>query len=154
MKFLSVTTALGLLLSTHSLFAQDKPGEGVTVRPVVQPVLEEIFQARIIDRALKDKTRTREGERGPRVRRKRAPQPKPRQDHESAETRGPRSFKVVNAITREVLGDGIGARETVELLDGMRSVVDAHIFVREPGTDEWRALTLREQRKIWGLRGR
>jgi hypothetical protein len=107
-----------------------------------------------LDRALKEKTRTREGERGPRVRRKPAPQPKPRQDDESAEPRGPRSFKVVNAITREVLGDGIGARETVELLDGMRSVVDAHIFVREPGTDEWRALTLREQRKLWGLRGR
>jgi len=54
MKFLTLTTALALSLSASSLFAQDKPGEGVTVRPVVQPVLEEYFQARIIDRALKD----------------------------------------------------------------------------------------------------
>ena len=54
MKFLSVTTALALTLSASALFANDKPGEGVTVRPVVQPILEEYFQARIIDRALKD----------------------------------------------------------------------------------------------------
>lgn len=54
MKFLSVTTALALALSAGSVLANDKPGEGVTVRPVVQPVLEEYFQARVIDRALKD----------------------------------------------------------------------------------------------------
>jgi glycine betaine/proline transport system substrate-binding protein len=54
MKHLYVTTALALALSASSLFAQDKPGEGVTVRPVVQPVLEEYFQARVVDHALKD----------------------------------------------------------------------------------------------------
>ncbi|MCP8895130.1 glycine betaine/L-proline ABC transporter substrate-binding protein ProX [Shinella daejeonensis] len=52
MKILSVTAALAMSLSASPLFANDRPGEGVTVRPVVQPVLEEYFQARIIDRAL------------------------------------------------------------------------------------------------------
>ena len=51
---LTLTTALGLSLLAAPLFAQDKPGEGVTVRPIVQPVIEEYFQARIIDRALTD----------------------------------------------------------------------------------------------------
>ena len=54
MKHVSFTSALALSLIAGPLFAQDRPGEGVTVRPVVQPVLEEYFQARIIDRALGD----------------------------------------------------------------------------------------------------
>lgn len=54
MKLFSVTTAMALSLAASPLFAQDTPGEGVTVRPVVQPVVEEFFQARVIDRALRD----------------------------------------------------------------------------------------------------
>lgn len=52
MKYLAYGAALALSLAASPLFAQDRPGEGVTVRPVVQPVIEEYFQARIIDRAL------------------------------------------------------------------------------------------------------
>jgi hypothetical protein len=107
-----------------------------------------------LDRALKDKTRTRDGERGPRVRRKPASPPKPPDETQAAEPPGPRRFKVVNAITREVLGEGIGARETVDLLDEMRSVADVHIYVRESEADEWRALTLRDQKTMWEFRGR
>jgi hypothetical protein len=33
-------------------------------------------------------------------------------------------------------------------------VVDVHIYVWEPETDEWRALTLREQKTMWEFRGR
>jgi hypothetical protein len=107
-----------------------------------------------LDRALKDKARKREGERGPRVRRRPASPQKPPGEAGAAEPRGPRSFKLVNAITREVLGEGIGARETVNLLDEMRSVADVHIYVRECASDEWRALTLREQKTMWEFRGR
>ena len=53
MKHLTFTTALGLLLAAPA-FAQDKPGEGVTVRPAIQPLLEEMFQSRILFRALED----------------------------------------------------------------------------------------------------
>ncbi|MCF6109853.1 glycine betaine/L-proline ABC transporter substrate-binding protein ProX [Mesorhizobium muleiense] len=54
MKLFSVTTAIVLSLTANPLFAKDKPGEGVTVRPVIQPAIEEMFQARIIFRALQD----------------------------------------------------------------------------------------------------
>lgn len=54
MKLLPVTTAIVLSLATSPLFAQDKPGEGVTVRPVIQPAIEEMFQARVVFRALQD----------------------------------------------------------------------------------------------------
>ncbi|MEW2915974.1 glycine betaine/L-proline ABC transporter substrate-binding protein ProX [Ruegeria sp. ANG10] len=42
------------ILATSALAASDKPGEGVTVRPVIQPIAEEIFQHRILFRALND----------------------------------------------------------------------------------------------------
>ena len=54
MRLLSITTAIALSLAATPLLANDKPGEGVTVRPVVQPTIEEFFQGRIIDRALRD----------------------------------------------------------------------------------------------------
>lgn len=53
MKHLTLGTAMALLLATP-LFAGDKPGEGVTVRPVIQPMLEEMFQSRVLFRALSD----------------------------------------------------------------------------------------------------
>ncbi|WP_412066358.1 glycine betaine/L-proline ABC transporter substrate-binding protein ProX [Rhizobium sp. SYY.PMSO] len=54
MKLFSLTAAITLSLAVTSVMAKDKPGEGITVHPVIQPVLEEYFQGRIIDRALKD----------------------------------------------------------------------------------------------------
>lgn len=53
MKHLILTTALALLLASPAL-ANDKPGDGVTVRPVIQPMLEEMFQSRLLFRALED----------------------------------------------------------------------------------------------------
>ncbi|WP_343561655.1 glycine betaine/L-proline ABC transporter substrate-binding protein ProX [Kiloniella sp. b19] len=46
--------AASTLLGGTALAAGDKPGEGVTVRPVIQPLVEEFFQARIVFRALED----------------------------------------------------------------------------------------------------
>lgn len=54
MKRFSIATALSLSLAATPLLAQDKPGEGVTVRPVIQPVIEEMFQARVVFSALED----------------------------------------------------------------------------------------------------
>ncbi|OBY28071.1 glycine betaine/L-proline ABC transporter substrate-binding protein ProX [Leisingera sp. JC1] len=51
-------TALAALAASTMLagavFASEKPGEGVTVRPVIQSYLEEFFQHRILFRALED----------------------------------------------------------------------------------------------------
>ncbi len=52
MKHIMLTTTALLSLATGTAFAQDMPGEGVTVHPVIQPLLEEMFQARVLFRAL------------------------------------------------------------------------------------------------------
>ena len=54
MKLISLSVAIAMSLAAGSALANDKPGEGVTVRPVMQPTIEEMFQARILFRALKD----------------------------------------------------------------------------------------------------
>ena len=80
---------------------------------------------------------------------KRAPrEPKP------AEPRAPRRFKVTDVVTRAVLADEATARETVQALQDVRSVVDVSVAVWEPDEDRWRLLTLAEQRKLWDLRSR
>jgi hypothetical protein len=68
--------------------------------------------------------------------------------------RAPRRFKVVDVLTREVLADGADARATVELLEGVRSVVDVTIWVWQPEEERWRMLSLEETRALWDYRGR
>lgn len=51
MKHYTLGTAMALVLALPA-FAQDKPGEGVTVRPVASPIAEELFQARVIYKGL------------------------------------------------------------------------------------------------------
>lgn len=53
MKHLTLGTALAALLALPAL-AQDKPGEGVTVRPILPVQIEEHFQHKILFRALED----------------------------------------------------------------------------------------------------
>jgi hypothetical protein len=66
----------------------------------------------------------------------------------------PRLFKVVDVMSARVLADGADTRETLKLLAGMRSVVDARIYVWAPGSDRWRLLSIAEQRALWQLRNR
>jgi hypothetical protein len=72
--------------------------------------------------------------------------PKPPQPRE------PRAFKVVDVTTRAVLADGARARETLEALSDVRSIVDVTVSVWEPATERWRLLTLAEQRTLWDRR--
>jgi hypothetical protein len=67
--------------------------------------------------------------------------------------RRPPRFKLVNALDGRVVAEGVGAREIADLLAGMRSLVDARVYVWERETDEWRALSLREQKRLWSFRG-
>jgi len=77
----------------------------------------------------------------------RAPrEPKP------AEPRAPRKFRIVDVLSREVLADDAGARETVDALKGVRSIVDVQVYIREH--EQWRLLTLDELRTLWGARTR
>ncbi|MCA0270799.1 MAG: glycine betaine/L-proline ABC transporter substrate-binding protein ProX [Proteobacteria bacterium] len=53
MKLFSMTTAIALALAVPAM-AQEKPGEGVTVRPILPTQIEEHFQYKILFRALED----------------------------------------------------------------------------------------------------
>jgi len=63
--------------------------------------------------------------------------------------RGPRRFRVVDVMTRELLADDVDARATVDLLKGVRSVVDVSVQVWEEQAGQWQQLTQREQRMLW-----
>jgi hypothetical protein len=68
--------------------------------------------------------------------------------------RAPREFKVVDILTREVLGEGLDARSTVDVLEDVRSIVDVTVYVWETQTERWRMLTYSETQKLWEYRGR
>jgi hypothetical protein len=79
--------------------------------------------------------------------RKREPEPpaeRPRQ---------PRRFKVVDVMTREVLAEDVPVRRVLELLGESRSVVDSIVYVWDREHDDWRPLTMREQKLLWDQRG-
>jgi len=66
----------------------------------------------------------------------------------------PLRFKVVDVMGARVLAEGVGARETVAVLEGMRSVLDAGIYLWVAKTGRWRMLTLDERKALWRFRGR
>lgn len=72
---------------------------------------------------------------------------------ESAEPPPALTFKVVDVRSSRVLGEGLGVRATVELLEGTGSVVDIRIYVWAPLKERWRLLTLGEQKALWAFRG-
>jgi hypothetical protein len=80
--------------------------------------------------------------------RERKPREKP-----APEPAGPRRFKVVDVMTKRVLAEDAGLDATVELLEGVRSIVDVSIHVWEPKAARWQELSLREKRMLWGFRG-
>jgi hypothetical protein len=68
--------------------------------------------------------------------------------------RAARRFKVVDILSREVLAEGADARATIELLEGVHSIVDVTIWVWQPEDERWRLLSLEEARALWDYRGR
>jgi hypothetical protein len=66
--------------------------------------------------------------------------------------RAEKEFKVVDVMTRRVLAEGTDARATVQLLEGIRSVVDVNIHVRDRGAEGWRWLTMGEKKLLWAHR--
>ncbi len=82
-----------------------------------------------------------------------APAPEPRAEREP-EPKPPPSFRVIDVMSGQVLADRAGTRETVELLEGTRSVVDVNIDVWNPEAKIWHRLTHGERKVLWELRGR
>jgi hypothetical protein len=56
-------------------------------------------------------------------------------------------------MTKRVLAEDSPLDATVELLEGVRSIVDVSISVWEPKAGRWQELSLREKQMVWGFRG-
>ena len=65
-------------------------------------------------------------------RRRARPLPKPRPQREAPEPVPPRRFRVIDALSRQVLADDANAPETLEVLRGVAQPVDVSIYVWEP----------------------
>ena len=79
------------------------------------------------------------------------PQPRP-DPREERPPREPSRFKIVSALSGQVLAEDVTAVEAVTALAGLRSLVDARVYVHEPGG--WRPLTMREQKLLREFRDR
>jgi hypothetical protein len=104
-----------------------------------------------LEKALERKRGTASGDRITVIRRERdsgADEPAA----EVGEPRPPRLFKVRNAVSRQVLAEGVGVQGALDALASLRSVVDATVYVWEPEQDEWRPLTIGEQKALWERR--
>ncbi len=65
----------------------------------------------------------------------------------------PTLFKVVDVLSARTLAENVGARDAVRALEGLRSVLDARIFVWSPERGRWRLLSLQEAKALWAFRG-
>jgi hypothetical protein len=80
--------------------------------------------------------------------------PEPSKRVEPPAPRAPWRFKVVDVMTRGVVGEDLGARTTVDLLKDFRSIVDVSVYAWDQTRANWRPLTLAERRTLWSFRDR
>jgi hypothetical protein len=57
-------------------------------------------------------------------------------------------------MTRQVLADDVDARRALEVLEGVRSLVDVNIYAWDQATDGWARLTFPDAKALWELRQR
>ena len=86
------------------------------------------------------------------VRRRARPAPKPAPRRREAEPAPPRRFRVIDALSRQVMAEDAGLAQTIELLGGVQQPVDVSVYVWEPKGDAWRLLTRRELSLLWDRR--
>ena len=79
------------------------------------------------------------------------PKPRPREP-KPAEPRKPLKFRIVDVRSRETLADDAPAREALDVLNGVHSMVDVQAYVWQPEAEKWRLLTLDELRTLWERR--
>ncbi|HWE09212.1 MAG TPA: hypothetical protein VG325_07650 [Solirubrobacteraceae bacterium] len=68
---------------------------------------------------------------------------------QAATPRTPRRFRIVDVMTRQTLVDGSDAREAVDVLRGVRSLVDVEVYTWDEERARWRLLAVSEQRAMW-----
>jgi len=85
-------------------------------------------------------------------RRRARPVRKARRRPKPLEPRPPRRFRVIDALSRELLAEDADAATTIELLGGVAQPVDVSVYVWEPKPQQWRLLTNGERRLLWDRR--
>ena len=55
-------------------------------------------------------------------------------------------------MSGRVLAEDASARATLDVLNGVRSVVDVRMYLWDAEAADWRPLTLAEQKSLWKLR--
>src|SRR5438876_2274548 len=73
---------------------------------------------------------------------------------ESPEPAAPLRFKVVDVLGARALARDVSLPATLRLLEGMRTVLDARVYVWVPSSGRWRLLTLEEHKLLWQYRER
>jgi hypothetical protein len=86
----------------------------------------------------------------PKARRRRAPAPQ--REREVLEPRRPERFKIVDVMTLQPLLEDASARETVERLTDVRSLVDVTIHAWDAEAARWQRLSRGEERALWRMR--
>jgi len=66
--------------------------------------------------------------------------------------RVPRRFRVVDVLTRAVLLEDGGLRETLDVLSRVERMLDVSLFIWEADDERWRLLSLSEQEVVWKRR--
>ena len=66
----------------------------------------------------------------------------------------PSSFKIVDVMTRQPLIEGASARETIDRLRDVRSLMDVAIHAWDERAGRWQRLSRGEERALWRLRDR
>ena len=82
------------------------------------------------------------------VREQEQPPPKP------SAPAGPRRYKVVDVLSRQVLAEDVDLRTAVTALEGARSVVDVNVYVWRDEDGAWFQLSQGDRGRLWALRGR
>jgi hypothetical protein len=86
------------------------------------------------------------------VRRRARPVPRSARKEKAPEPTPPRRFRVIDALSRELLADDAGLAQTIQVLGDVRQQVDVSVYVGEPKADDWRLLTRRELGLLWDRR--
>jgi hypothetical protein len=86
----------------------------------------------------------------PKPRRRRAPAPQ--RERQVLEPRRPERFKIVDVMTLQPLLEDASARETVERLTDVRSIVDVTIHAWDAEAARWQRLSRGEERALWRMR--
>jgi hypothetical protein len=63
----------------------------------------------------------------------------------------PHTFRIVDVQTRRTLADGASTREAVDVLRGVRSLLDVNVYTWDQEHARWRLLAVSEQRAMWGF---